>query len=265
VTQPPGGTLHACALGPVRYRDGLRLMDALVAARSAGETGDWLLYPDHEPVLTVGRNPSQGNVRVNAAALARAGIEVVEVPRGGDVTWHGPGQLVGYPIVALDRVGRDLHRWLRTLEAAIIGALARFGLEGRRIPGRTGVWLSETEKIASLGVAVRRWVGYHGLALNVENALDDFELIHPCGFRDIRMTSMARALGASAPPLADVRSAVTAELVERLGFENVVLERPAAPWALAGIARCAETSKQEAAAAPAMSAGGAAHGGTVTW
>src|SRR5262249_60008327 len=99
---------------------------ALVAARAAGETGDWLLYPDHEPVLTVGRSPSEGSVIADPAALARAGLQVVEVPRGGDVTWHGPGQLVGYPIVALDRVERDLHRWLRTLEDTLIAALGRF-------------------------------------------------------------------------------------------------------------------------------------------
>jgi len=239
--------LHTSALGATRYRDGLALMDALVAARAANETGDWLLYPDHEPVLTVGRSPSEGNLRVDAAALARHGIEVVEVPRGGDVTWHGPGQLVGYPVVQLDRVGRDLHRWLRVLEDALIAALARFGLEGRRVPGRTGVWLSSTEKIASIGVAVRRWVGYHGFALNVANALDDFALIHPCGYHDIRMTSMAERLGERSPSLTDVRSAVTAELAARLGYQHVQEHRPGDVWTVAGIARMADTSKQGAA------------------
>ena len=238
-------TLNVSALGAVRYRDGLALMDALVAARAAEQTGDWLLYPDHEPVLTVGRNPSQGNVLADPAALASAGVEVVEVPRGGDVTWHGPGQLVGYPIVQLDRVGRDLHRWLRTLEDALIAALARHGLEGRAIPGRTGVWLSEQEKIASIGVAVRRWVGYHGFALNVANRLDHFGLIHPCGFHDIRMTSVAEALGERAPSLAEMRSDVTAELVARLGYDGVAEARPGDVWALADIARSADTSKYE--------------------
>jgi len=257
MTLRPPDTLHVCALGRVRYRDGLRLMDALVAARAAGETGDWLLYPDHEPVLTVGRSPSEGSVRADAAALARAGLELVEVPRGGDVTWHGPGQLVGYPVVSLDRVGRDLHRWLRTLEVALIGALGRFGIEGRRVPGRTGVWVSEREKIASIGVAVRRWVGYHGFALNVDDRLDDFGLIHPCGYRDIRMTSVARVLGDSAPTLAQVRAEVTAELVERLGFEEVVQARPETAWALAGIARSADTSKHEATGSGARALGGA--------
>ena len=240
-------TLHVSALGSTRYRDGLALMDALVAARAAGDTGDWLLYPDHESVLTVGRNPSDGNLIADVQTLASAGIEVVEVPRGGDITWHGPGQLVGYPIVALDRVGRDLHRWLRTLEDALIGALGHFGLEGQRVPGRTGVWLSEHEKIASIGVAVRRWVGYHGFALNVHNTLDSFTHIHPCGLHGIRMTSIAEKLGAVAPSLADVRQVVTAELVARLGFTESVEVRPVAVWALAGIARTADTSKQEGA------------------
>ena len=250
-------TLNVCALGATRYRDGLVLMDALVAARAAGETEDWLLYPDHEPVLTVGRAPSEGNVLADAGMLARAGVEVVEVPRGGDVTWHGPGQLVGYPVVALDRVGRDLHRWLRLIEDALIATLARWQLTGMRIPGRTGVWLSEREKIASIGVAVRRWVGYHGFALNVSNSLDHFALIHPCGFHDIRMTSMSEQLGARAPSLAQVRAAMTSELVARLEFDGFVEVGAADVWALAGIARPADTSKQECSGTGPRPMGGA--------
>ncbi len=236
--------LQVCDLGPTRYRDGLALMDALVAARAAGETGDWLLYPQHESVLTVGRNPSEGNVRADAATLAKLGVEVVEIPRGGDVTWHGPGQLVGYPIVQLDRVERDLHRWLRVLEDVVITALARWDLHGRRVAGRTGVWLSESEKICSIGVAVRRWVSYHGFALNVSNALDPFALIHPCGYHDIRMTSMAERLGAEAPDAAEVGAAVASELAARLGFDGVDEIRASDAWALAGIARHADTSKE---------------------
>lgn len=242
--------LQVASLGPTRYREGLALMDALVAARAAGESGDWLLYPQHESVLTIGRNPSDGNVRADAATLARTGIEIVEVPRGGDVTWHGPGQLVGYPIVQLDRVGRDLHRWLRLLEDAVIRALARWELDGRRVAGRTGVWLSESEKICSIGVAVRRWVSYHGFALNVSNALDPFALIHPCGYRDIRMTSMAERLGADAPGEAEVGAVVATELAARLGFDGVVNVSASGAWALAGIARHADTSKRAAGEAP---------------
>jgi lipoate-protein ligase B len=214
-------TLTVCALGPTPYREGLALQDALVRARADGITGDWLLYPDHPPVLTVGRGASAGSLLADPATLARQGIEVFEVPRGGDVTWHGPGQLVGYPIVALDRVGRDLHRWLRTLEEALIRTLARWDLPAGRSPGRTGVWIRE-RKIASLGVAVRRWVGYHGFALNVSPDLSGFSLIHPCGLKGVRMASMAELLGSQAPSLADVRNAVTGELASLLGFAAVV-------------------------------------------
>ena len=256
-------TLHVARLGPTRYREGLSLMDALVAARAAGRTGDWLLYPQHESVLTIGRNPSDGNVRADAATLARAGIEVVEVPRGGDVTWHGPGQLVGYPIVQLDRVDRDLHRWLRLLEDAVIAALAHWDLEGRRVAGRTGVWLSDSEKICSIGVAVRRWVSYHGFALNVSNALDPFALIHPCGYRDIRMTSMAERLGTDAPAAAEVGAVVATELAARLGFDGVTEVRGSEVWALADTARHADTSNE--AVREAAGDGSRDTGGVPAW
>ena len=218
--------IHVCHLGPTPYREGLAIQEALVRLRAEGETGDWLLYADHPPVLTVGRNPSDGNLRVDAGTLVARGIEVFEVARGGDVTWHGPGQLVGYPIVELSRVNRDLHRWLRVLEEALIGTLARWGLSGERVPGRTGVWV-EGEKIASIGVAVRRWVGYHGFALNVSPALDAFELIHPCGLHDIRMTSMAEKLGERCPSLAEVRARSARELAGQLGYEDIGEVEPA--------------------------------------
>jgi lipoate-protein ligase B len=218
--------LTTCALGATPYREGLALQDALVRARAAGETGDWLLYPDHPPVLTIGRNPSAENVLADAGTLAALGVEVFEVPRGGDVTWHGPGQLVGYPIVGLDRVNRDLHRWLRTLEEALIRALARHAIVSEMSPGRTGVWVGE-RKIASLGVAVRRWVGYHGFALNVRTDLSGFSLIHPCGLKGVRMTSMAAELGESAPTLEAMRETVTHELTQLLGYERAVAAPPA--------------------------------------
>src|SRR5262249_26658159 len=157
-----------------------------------------------------------------------------------DVTWHGPGQLVGYAIVHMDRVSRDMHRWLRLLEDTLIASLARFGLEGRRVSGRTGVWLSGREKIASIGVAGRRWVGYHGFALNVSSALEHFQLIHPCGYHDIRMTSIAEQLGAAAPSLAAVRDVVTSELAARLGVDDVQLHPATDAWTMAGIARMAD-------------------------
>lgn len=244
-------TLTVCALGPTPYGQGMALQDRLVAARAAGETGDWLVYPDHPRVLTIGRNPSEGNLLLDRAELARRGLDVVEVPRGGDVTWHGPGQLVGYPIVALDRVDRDLHRWLRVLEQAIIQAIGRYGLTGLRVPGRTGVWLSPERKLASIGVAVRRWVGYHGFALNVAPDLADFEqCIHPCGLHGIRMTSMAEALGPGAPSLLEVREAVTAELAALLGYEGVTAVPADTAYQVAGIARYNESSQRQNPSGP---------------
>jgi lipoate-protein ligase B len=236
-------TLTVCALGPTPYREGLRLQDELVKLRANGGTGDWLLYPDHESVLTIGRNPSDGNVIADAATLAKLGVEVFEVPRGGDVTWHGPGQLVGYPVVQLDRVGRDLHRWLRVLEEAIIRAVARFGVTATRSPGRTGVWV-EDRKLASIGVAVRRWVGYHGFALNVSPDLRAFELIHPCGLQGVQMTSLAQEAGERAPTLAQARAAVTAELVELLEFSGSEPATAAALHELLGTSTFADTSEQ---------------------
>ena len=216
--------LTASALGATGYRRGLALQQALVDARAAGATGDWLLFPDHPPVLTVGRSPSEGNLRVDRATLERRGVELFEVSRGGDITWHGPGQLVGYLIVDLTPRGRDLHRYLRAIEQSLIAALAVWGLGGRRIEGRTGVWVGDGEaaqKIASIGVAVRRWVTYHGFALNVSPDLSDFEMIHPCGLHGVRMTSIARLLGSAAPGLEEVRERVAAEVAAQLGYPRL--------------------------------------------
>lgn len=212
--------LTACALGATPYRRGLAIQQALVDARAAGRTGDWLLFPDHPPVLTIGRSPSAGNLRVPRETLERRGIELFEVSRGGDVTWHGPGQLVGYAIVDLGRRGRDLHAHLRALEAGLIAALAGFGVTGRRVAGRTGVWVAE-RKIASIGVAVRRWVTYHGFALNVCPDLSQFELIHPCGLHGVTMTSLEQELKERAPAFGAVREAVAARVAAALGHDSL--------------------------------------------
>lgn len=233
--------LLVCRLGSIPYRVGLALQEGLVAARAEGRTGDWLLFPDHPPVLTVGRQPSEGAVRADSATLARLGVERFDVARGGDVTWHGPGQLVAYPIVPLDRVGRDLHRYLRGLESAAIATLGRFGLAGERVPGRTGVWI-DGEKIASIGVAVRRWVGYHGVALNVSPDLEWFDLIHPCGLRDIRMTSVAKRLGPAAPSLDQVRDVFASEIARQLGYDHLRAADPDLAYEHAGIDRAGRAS-----------------------
>lgn len=234
------GLLGVCHLGPTPYGVGLALQEALLrrCARAregaAGPDGgpdgegrsapddvagitDWLLFPDHPPVLTVGRGGSEASLRVSREALAARGVELFEVSRGGDMTWHGPGQLVGYPVVDLARVGRDLHAFLRALEDVLVEALAGWGLAAGRVPGRTGVWAGE-EKVASIGIAVRSWVSYHGFALNVAPDLAFFDLIHPCGLRGVRMTSLRERLGPAAPDLAAARRAVAGLLARRLGY-----------------------------------------------
>ena len=212
-------TLSVAHLGPTPYRGGLALQEGLVRARAEQTTGDWLLYPDHPPVLTVGRGGSDASLKADRVTLGRLGIEVFEVARGGDFTWHGPGQLVGYLVCDLSERGRDLHRFLRDIEQGLVSALATWGLEGETAPGRTGVWVGG-EKIASLGVAVRRWVSYHGFALNVAPDLRFFDLIHPCGLRGIHMTSLASKLGTCAPGMAEARAVVAAHLARQLGYEG---------------------------------------------
>lgn len=216
-------TLSVCHLGFTPYREGLEIQHALVEARARGAAPDRLLYPDHPPVLTIGRSPSAGSVIASPEALREAGIEVFEVARGGDVTWHGPGQLVGYLICDLAARGGDLHRFLRGIEQALIEALDGWGIEAERVPGRTGVW-SGGRKIASIGIAVRRWVSYHGFALNVAPDMRFFDLIHPCGLRGIQMTSLAQRLGEKAPTLAAARDQVAARVAGVLGYERWVPE-----------------------------------------
>jgi lipoate-protein ligase B len=214
------GTLEVRSLGLVPYREALALQESLVRARASGEIGDTLLLLEHPPVLTAGRASHPDSLRADAATLARHGLELVPVTRGGDVTWHGPGQLVGYPISDLTAQGRDLHSFLRRLERAIQSTLARWNVDAHPSPGRTGVWVGE-RKIASIGIAVRQWVSYHGVALNVRPSLEHFNLIHPCGLRGVRMTSMAERLGAGCPRLDAVRDALAEELAAAVGYDDL--------------------------------------------
>lgn len=193
----PSGTIervfHGCSFGPDPYERVYHQQKALVEQRIRCEIPDTLLLGEHPHVITTGRGSHMENL------LATAGIPVVEIERGGDVTYHGPGQLVGYPIFQLRDGERDLHRYLRQLEEVLIRVLAHVGLQGRRNPGWTGVWVGE-QKIASIGVAVRKWVTYHGFALNVAPDLAYFSRIHPCGLPGSVMTSM-QALLPDAPGL----------------------------------------------------------------
>jgi len=170
-------------LGRTRYEDAHELQMQLVEARAEDRIGDVLVLTEHEPVVTLGRGTPAGEARA-------AGLPVVEVERGGEATYHGPGQLVAYPVLALAGPRRDLHRFLRDLEEVVIGVLSEFELVGERVPGKTGVWIGG-RKICSIGIAVRRWVTYHGLALNLHTDLTAFRGFRPCGLDPGVMTRLA--------------------------------------------------------------------------
>ncbi len=206
-------------LGRVAYADALALQHDLVRRRAAGSIRDHLLLLEHDAVLTIGRGGDDGGARTT-------GVPVVEIERGGEATWHGPGQLVGYPILALDPARRDLHRYLRDLEEVLIRAVAEFGVAATRNPPHTGVWVG-ARKIASLGVAVKRWVTFHGFALNVDCELAAFRGFHPCGLDPAVMTSLANELRA-APDRDAVDERVTerfAEVFERDVVRSSAIER----------------------------------------
>jgi len=180
----------------VPYTEALALQRSLVEERRAGRIGDTLLLLEHPHVLTLGVRGDGGRSHVLATdeALASRGIEIHETGRGGDITYHGPGQIVGYPIVNLNPDRRDVHRYVRDLETVLIRTAADYGVEAGRIEGLTGVWVGD-EKLAAIGVRIARWITSHGFALNVSTDLDQFNLIVPCGIADRGVTSLARLLG----------------------------------------------------------------------
>ncbi len=190
--------LEVQRLGRVRYADGLALQERLVAGRKAGSVPDTLLLLEHEPVFTLGRNARQENVLFPVEALRQRGFDVSEAGRGGDVTYHGPGQLVAYPILELPHERRDVHRYVRDLEEVMIRLCADYGLTGGRVAGRTGCWIGD-DKIGAIGVRISRWVTSHGLAFNVTTDLAPFRLIVPCGISDKGVTSLLKLLGREVP------------------------------------------------------------------
>jgi lipoate-protein ligase B len=193
-------------LGTLRYGEALARQLAAIEERRRGGP-DRLLLLEHPPVITLGRSARPENLRRPRAELAARGVELFEVARGGDVTWHGPGQLVGYLIADLAARGTpDVHAWLRRIEAGLIEALGALGLAAQRVPGMTGVFLEHDSasgarpKIASIGVGLRGWISWHGFALNATPDLAGFDDIVPCGLHGVRMTSVAEALGAAPTP-----------------------------------------------------------------
>lgn len=214
--------LEVVGLARIPYAKALELQRRLARERiEKRRKNDLLLLMEHPPVVTLGRGFQPQHLSTPQPLLEARGIEVHEIERGGDVTFHGPGQLVGYPIFDLTEHRTDLHWFLRQLEEALIVALEQFGIEAQRREGYTGVWVQE-RKIASIGIHVRQWVTWHGFALNVTTDLSYFDLIVPCGIPGVRMTNIQRELGERAPR--DLWSRTLEGVV--LGFAQVFGQRP---------------------------------------
>lgn len=230
--------LQVRRLGRVPYEEALELQARLVAQRQRGEVPDTLLLLEHDPVFTLGRNARAEHLLHSAEALRARGFGVFETGRGGDVTYHGPGQVVGYPILDLSPDRQDVHRYVRDLEEVMIRTCADYGLAATRVPGLTGAWLG-TEKVGAIGVRISRWVTSHGFALNVATDLAPFDLIVPCGIPDRGVTSLERRLGRKVA-LPEVMRRLADHVAEVFGRQIVEAgevsprKLPAAPAAASG-------------------------------
>ena len=200
----------------MRWAEAYALQQELSEQRKRQEIGDQLLLVEHPHVVTMGRNGHMSNLIAGEEILARTGIDFHHTNRGGDVTYHGPGQLVGYPILDLNEWKRDVHAYVRAVEDVIIQTIGQFGLQGGRVEGATGVWV-DGAKICAIGVHISRWVTSHGFALNVETDLQYFQYIIPCGLT-LPVTSM-RALGVSAS-MAEVKLALRQQFAKVFGYET---------------------------------------------
>ena len=203
--------LLICSTGTVSYDSAWRWQQELRERRRVGDLPDILLLLDHPPTYTLGRSTKAEHV---IGDVGKTGISVHEIERGGSVAYHGPGQIVGYPIIDLRHRGRDIHKYIRDLEEVLILTLANFGLESHRCSGLTGVWLGN-QKIAAIGVHVRHWITMHGFALNVSTSLDPYRDIKPCGLESEVMISMEKLLGRKTPKPEQIRDEITRQ------FESV--------------------------------------------
>lgn len=185
--------MHSLHLGRISYQDALAKQLETVANVQAGAE-ETLFLLEHNPVLTLGASFHEENLLFPLSWYTERGIEISKTDRGGDITYHGPGQLVAYPIFDISRHGKDLHKWMRDLEETVIVALREFGIEGVRLPVNSGVWVNE-KKICAIGIKVKRWVSMHGIAINCDADLSPFSTIVPCGIRSHGVTSLSQELG----------------------------------------------------------------------
>ena len=217
--------LWTVSLGRLGYGEALEMQRGIARERISGAIPqDVLLLVEHPPVVTLGRASKEKHLVASPEFLQSKGVELFEVERGGDVTFHGHGQLVGYPIIDLKRHRQDLHWYLRKIEEALINTLADYGITGERNTAFTGVW-TRGKKIASIGVHARDWVTWHGFALNVTTDLSYFDLIIPCGIDGVVMTSIARELGSEEISMQDVHERVTAKFAEAFDLTAVLTSR----------------------------------------
>ena len=204
---------------PVPYAEALARQYALAEQRQRGKIPDTLLLLEHPPTITLGRRTDEHDLRTSEADLITRGFAVERVDRGGEITYHAPGQLVGYPILNLRGHGQDLHKYLRDLEAVLIQTIAAYGLRGERVPGRTGVWVQD-RKIAAIGIKVARWVSLHGFALNISNDLAPFRNdFVPCGIQDKDVTSLREQLGEECPSRAEVETVLIEHFAKIFGVD----------------------------------------------
>jgi lipoate-protein ligase B len=220
-------TVWLVNLDAIPYADALALQHRIVEARKRGALNDVLLLLEHPPVFTLGRNAADSNILASRDFLQQLGIETFHVERGGDVTYHGPGQLVGYPILNLHNFRLDVGWFVRSMEETLLRALADFGIRGKRVEKLVGVWLDTQTgdaKVVQIGARIEQWITYHGFALNVDPNLAHFDLIVPCGISDKAVTSMTRALNQPIEMRA-VRERVAARFAEVFGVELIEVTR----------------------------------------
>jgi lipoyl(octanoyl) transferase len=229
-------TLLITDLGLISYQDALAFQQRLVAARKANAIDDILLFCEHPHVITLGRNANRSNLLASENVLRQKNVELHATNRGGDITYHGPGQLVGYPILNLDKIKRDVGWYVRALEEAMIRASADFGIAAYRVPGKTGIWVQATpseEKLAAIGVHISRWVTSHGFAYNVSTDLRYFDLIVPCGIADRKATSLEKLLRRTVS-LDEVKPRLAHHLAALLSLDSL----PTSREDLAAVAGC---------------------------
>jgi lipoate-protein ligase B len=217
-------------LGQMAYGPALDIQLALWQRVADGEGRSFLVLVEHDPpVITMGRRSQPQHLLASRERLAEAGVELHEVTRGGSVTWHGPGQLVAYPILRIDARGRGLHGYIRDLEEVVIRLAGQLGIEATRCKGATGVWVGR-EKLAAIGVAVKRWVAYHGIALNVCPDMTGFNLIVPCGLTDRSVTSLAKLLGRPMS-VAEIKPRMLQSFADVMEFKSVTVGETCPPLA----------------------------------